>query len=167
MSWAHNPDAKGPDYDPERARELLREAGYENILSFNLMTLSGNVVRERVAQAIQAQMREVGVDVSIQLFDSATIGSLWFGGEFDTFLSSWTMPPDPEITLFFASDRSPPRGRNVNFYANPKLDPILYESDKTIDRERRRELLFQAQKILAETRCLTERADTSAPKCRS
>ena len=87
---------------------------------------------------------------STQLFDSVTIGSLWFGGEFDTFLSSWTMPPDPEITLFFASDRSPPRGRNVNFYVNPELDPILYESDKTIDRERRRELLFQAQEILAE-----------------
>ncbi len=150
VSWAHNPDAKGPDYDPERARELLLEAGYENKLSFNLMTLSGNVVRERVAQAIQAQMREVGIDVGIQLFDSATIGSLWFGGEFDTFLSSWTMPPDPEITLFFASDRSPPRGRNVNFYTNPELDPILYESDKTIDRERRRDLLFQAQEILAE-----------------
>ena len=57
------------------------------------------------------------------------------------------------VNLFvrrYTSDRSPPRGRNVNFYANPKLDPILYESDKTIDRERRRELLFQAQKILAE-----------------
>lgn len=150
VSWAHNPDAESPPYDPDRARELLAEAGYADGLAFTIMTLSGNVVRERVALAIQSQLREVGIDVSIQLFDSATLGSMWFGGEFDTFLSSWTMPPDPEITLFFASDRSPPRGRNVNFYTNPELDPILYESDRTIDRERRRELLFEAQMILAE-----------------
>lgn len=50
---------------------------------------------------------------------------MWFGDQFDTFLSSWTMPPDPEITRCLASDRSPPRGRNVNYSARPELAPSL------------------------------------------
>ena len=91
-----------------------------------------------MAQAIQAQLKNVGVDMKIQLFDSATLGQMWFESRFDAFMANWTMPADPEITLFFASDRTPPRGRNIGYYSNPVLDPLLYESDKTIERERRR-----------------------------
>lgn len=150
MSWAFNPNVKKYEFDPARARALLKEAGREKRLSFTLMTMSGNVVRERYAQAIQAQLRDVGVEMKIQLFDPITVGHMWFEGKFDAFLSNWTMPADPEMTLFFASDRTPPRGRNVNYYANPVLDRLLYESDRTIEREKRKQLLMQAQEIIAE-----------------
>jgi len=150
MSWAFNPEVRKYPYDPNRARELLRDAGWNDKLSFTLITLAGNVVRERMAQAIQAQLKNVGIDMKIQLFDSATLGQMWFEGRFDAFMANWTMPADPEITLFFASDRTPPRGRNIGYYSNPVLDPLLYESDKTIERERRRLLLMKAQEIIAE-----------------
>lgn len=148
MSWAHNPNVRGVPFDPEKARTLLREAGVENKLKFSLITMSGNVVRERYAQAIQAQLRYVGVQMDIQLFDSATLGKMWFGGEFDAFLANWTMPADPEVTLFFASDRIPPHGRNVNYYVNPMLDKLLYESDRTIDRAKRKDLFWKIQEII-------------------
>ena len=150
MSWAFNPNVRQYAHDPDRARALLAEAGYKDRLSFTLMTMAGNVVRERMAQAIQAQLKDVGVDMKIQLFDSTTLGQMWFEGRFEAFMANWTMPSDPEITLFFAGDRTPPRGRNVNYYSNPILDRLLYTSDQTIERDKRRDLLFQAQEIIAD-----------------
>ena len=150
MSWASNPNVKTYSYDPERARALLSEAGWKDRLSFTLITLAGNVVRERMAQAIQAQLKDVGVDMKIQLFDSTTLGQMWFEGRFDAFMANWTMPSDPEITLFFAGDRTPPRGRNINYYSNPSVDKLLYLSDQTIERDKRRDLLFRAQEMIAE-----------------
>jgi peptide/nickel transport system substrate-binding protein len=150
MSWAFNPDVKKYAFDPARARALLAESGWKDRLSFTLITMAGNVVRERMAQAIQAQLEDVGVDMKIQLFDSTTLGQMWFEGRFDAFMANWTMPSDPEITLFFAGDRTPPRGRNVNYYSNPELDQLLYASDQEIARDKRRALLLRAQALIAE-----------------
>jgi ABC-type transport system substrate-binding protein len=60
------------------------------------------------------------------------------------------MAPDPEITLFFAKDRMPPHGRNINYIQNDELTELLYASDRTVDFNERRELLFSAQRLIAE-----------------
>jgi ABC-type transport system substrate-binding protein len=60
------------------------------------------------------------------------------------------MPADPEITLFFASDRTPPAGRNINYVNDAALDSLLYASDREVNQDRRRVLLVRAQQRLAE-----------------
>ena len=77
---------------------------------FTLITQAGFAVRETVAQVLQQQFRDVGVDMKIELHDGTTISSVWFEGKFDAMLHWWQMPADPELTLFFAADRTPPRG---------------------------------------------------------
>jgi len=62
----------------------------------------------------------------------------------------WHMPADPELTLFFASDRTPPAGRNINYIADDSLTRLVYASDRTVDRARRRSLLVAAQQRVAE-----------------
>ncbi len=145
-SWAHNPDVRLYDYDPERARELLREAGWEDEdgdgvvdkdgapLFFEGATRSGHAEWEKVLQVLQAQLRVVGIKMEIRNYEPTLLGELWFSGKLPFFLSAWTLPADPEITLFFASDRVPPRGRNIYFYENEELTEILYASDRTVDR---------------------------------
>jgi peptide/nickel transport system substrate-binding protein len=102
-----------------------------------------------VLQVIQAQLKAVGIGVEIRNYEPTMLGELWFSGKLPFFLSAWTLPADPEITLFYASDRTPPRGRNIYYYENEDLTRILYASDETVDREARRKLLFEAQEILA------------------
>ena len=108
-------------FDPAQARALLDEAGWTTggdgmrakdgkPLAFTLITQAGFAIRENVAQALQRQFRDVGVDVKVQLIDGTSISALWFEGKFDAMLHWWQMPADPEITLFFAADRTPPRG---------------------------------------------------------
>ena len=161
MSWAHHPDVRLYSYDPDRARSLLTEAGFRDDdgngivekdgvpLSFRGTTRSGHAEWEMVLQVVQAQLRRVGMDLAIQNYEPTLLGELWFGGKLPLFLSAWTLPADPEITLFFASDRTPPHGRNIYYYENQELTDILYASDQTVDQTRRRELLHRAQAIVA------------------
>ncbi len=62
----------------------------------------------------------------------------------------WVMPADPEMTLFFAGDRAPPAGRNINYFSHEQLTEVLYASDRTVDVAKRRRLLHEAQRLIAE-----------------
>jgi len=161
ISWAYTDAITRYTFDPARARALLDEAGWApgpngirqregRPLAFTLITQAGFAVRESIAQAIERQLREVGVDVKVELHDGTAISALWFEGKFDAMLHWWQMPSDPELTTFFAGDRTPPAGRNINYFSNDELTRLLYESDRTVDRERRKALLVRAQAIVAD-----------------
>jgi peptide/nickel transport system substrate-binding protein len=161
LSWAYEPGVPVYAYDPARARALLDAAGWKpgadgirvrngTRLAFTLITQAGFAIRENVAQAIQKQFKDVGVAAAVRLIDGTSISTVWFSGDFDAMLHWWQQPADPEITLFFASDRTPPAGRNINYLSDAPLTKLLYASDRTVDREKRRALLRQAQMRVAE-----------------
>ena len=161
LSWAYEPNVMIYAFDPARARTLLDEAGWTPAadgvrakdgkrLAFTLITQAGFAIRENISQAIQKQFKDVGVEMSVKLIDGTSISTTWFAGDFDAMLHWWQQPADPEITLFFAGDRTPPAGRNINYVNDPALTALLYESDRTADRTKRRELLVRAQKRIAE-----------------
>jgi peptide/nickel transport system substrate-binding protein len=162
ISWAYTPDIVTYPFDPARARALFDAAGWVarepggireqdgRKLAFTLITQSGFAVRENVAQVLQRQFREVGVDAAIQLHDGTSISQLWFEGKFDAMLHWWQMPADPELTTFFAADRTPPAGRNINFVMDDPLTRLVYAADRTVNRDERKRLLAQAQARIAE-----------------
>src|SRR5581483_4500018 len=160
-SWAYTDDVRHYAYDPERSRALLDEAGWRvgrdgirmrdgRPLAFTLITQAGYAIRENVAQAIQQQLRAVGVDVRIELHDGTALSAIWFEGRFEAMLHWWQMPSDPELTTFFAADRTPPAGRNINYFKNDELTRLLYASDRSVDRAERKALLARAQAIIAD-----------------
>jgi len=151
VSWAFTDDTMKYAFDPATARGLLAGAGWGGgKLSCTLITQAGFAIRENVAQVLQQQFRDVGVDMKIALQDGTTISQLWFEGKFDAMLHWWQMPADPEMTLFFASDRTPPAGRNINYLDDAALTKLLYASDRTVDRAERTRLLGLAQQRIAE-----------------
>ena len=162
VSWAYTDRITRYPFDRAKARALLDEAGWRvaggsairqrdgRPLSFTLITQAGFVIREHVAQAIQQQLREIGVDVRVELHDGTALSAIWFEGRFEAMLHWWQMPSDPELTLFFAADRTPPAGRNINYFKDDELTKVLYASDRTVDREERQRLLERAQAMIAE-----------------
>jgi peptide/nickel transport system substrate-binding protein len=161
LSWAFDPSIPAITFDTARANALLDEAGWKrgatgvrmkdgNPFAFTLITQAGFAIRENVAQAIQRQLRDVGVDMKVQLIDGTSISGLWFSGDFDAMLHWWQSGADPEITLFFAADRTPPAGRNINFLKDDSLTTMLYASDRTVDQPKRKALLQRAQRRVAE-----------------
>ena len=162
VSWAFTPDVTRYPFDPAKARGLLDEAGWVlppagtirqkdgTALRFTVITQAGFAVREQVAQVVQRQFRDVGVEMDVQLVDGTSISSLWFEGRFDAMLHWWQMPADPELTLFFAADRMPPRGRNINYIEDEPLTDLVYAADRTVDQAERTRLLARAQQRIAD-----------------
>ena len=162
VSWAHNPNVRTYGFDPVRARALLDEAGWRDTngdgvrdkggqrFSFTLITQAGFAVRENVAQVLQRQFKDVGVEAAVQLHDGTSISKLWFDGKFQAMLHWWQLPADPELTLFFAKDRMPPRGRNINYVADDALTALVYAADRTVHQAERRRILGEAQMRIAD-----------------
>jgi peptide/nickel transport system substrate-binding protein len=161
LSWAYEPKVTTYPYNPAKARALLDEAGWHigadsvrwkdgKPLEFTLITQAGYAIRENTAQAIQRQLEDVGVRMHVKLIDGTSISSVWFSGNFEAFLHWWQLGPDPELTLMFASDRSPPAGRNVDYYKDDSLTKMLYASDRTVERAKRARLLAASQRRIAE-----------------
>ncbi len=160
LSAAYEPNVPTYDFDPDRARTLLTEAGWvpgaDGIrsrdgkrLAFTLITQSGFAIRENVSQALSQAFRDVGAEMTVKLLDGTSISSVWFSGEFDAMLHWWQMGADPELTLFFAGDRMPPAGRNINYINDAALSSLLYRSDRTADVAQRNDLLREAQRRIA------------------
>ena len=162
VSWAHNPNVPQYAFDPARAAALLDEAGWRDSngdgvrdkdgqrFSFTLITQAGFAVRENVAQVLQRQFKDVGVEAFVQLHDGTSISKLWFEGKFQAMLHWWQLPADPELTLFFAKDRMPPRGRNINYVADDALTALVYAADRAVSRTERARILGEAQVRIAE-----------------
>ncbi|MGD9902552.1 MAG: peptide ABC transporter substrate-binding protein [Vicinamibacterales bacterium] len=162
VSWAHEPAVRRYAFDPARARALLDEAGWRDgdgdgvrerdgqRFAFTMITQAGFAVRENVAQVLQRQFRDVGVEAAVQLHDGTSISKLWFEGNFHAMLHWWQLPADPELTLFFARDRMPPRGRNINYVVDDALTALVYAADRSVSQAERRRVLGEAQQRIAE-----------------
>jgi peptide/nickel transport system substrate-binding protein len=162
VSWAHNPQVRQYPFDQARARALLDDAGWRDgdgdgvrdkdgqRFAFTLITQAGFAVRENVAQVLQRQFRDVGVEAAVQLHDGTSISKLWFEGKFHAMLHWWQLPADPELTLFFAKDRIPPRGRNINYVSDDALTALVYAADRSVSQPARAKVLAEAQARIAE-----------------
>jgi peptide/nickel transport system substrate-binding protein len=162
VSWAHNPQVRQYPYDQARAKALLDDAGWRDNngdgvrdkdgqrFAFTLITQAGFAVRENVAQVLQRQFMDVGVEAAVQLHDGTSISKLWFEGKFHAMLHWWQLPADPELTLFFAKDRIPPRGRNINYVSDDALTALVYAADRSVGRAARAKVLGEAQARIAE-----------------
>jgi peptide/nickel transport system substrate-binding protein len=161
LSWAYTDSVTTYAFDPPAARALLDSAGWRaagsgvrtkngDALAFTLITQAGDAIRESVAQTVQRQLRDVGVDMKVRLIDGTAISTMWFEGRFDAMLHWWHMSPDPELTLFFAADRTPPAGRNIDYLADDSLTRLLYASDRTVVRSQRLTLFKAIQRRIAD-----------------
>jgi peptide/nickel transport system substrate-binding protein len=158
--WSYTDEIQTYDYDPEKAKQLLAEAGYPDGFSCNFwVPESGSGMQQPVAMgtAIQADLKAVGVDCQIEQFEWGTYLDKTIvppdQAEFDMFEMSWigdNGDPDNHLYILLSGDQWPPNGYNMGFYKNEEVDAILREARVTFDQAKRTELYQQAQKLLAE-----------------
>jgi peptide/nickel transport system substrate-binding protein len=158
--WSYTDQLQRYDYDPEKAKQLLAEAGYPDGFSCKFwVPESGSGMQQPVAMgtAIQADLKAVGVDCQIEQFEWGTYLDKVIvppeGAEFDMFEMSWigdNGDPDNHLYILLSSEQWPPNGYNMGFYKNEQVDAILREARTTLDRAKRTELYQQAQKLIAE-----------------
>jgi peptide/nickel transport system substrate-binding protein len=162
-SWAYDPGSidRQYEYDPDRAREMLEEAGWvegaDGIrerdgerFSFEIYTNAGNEIREQYVAVMQEQWREIGVECTPQTEEWSTFLDRITGTrDFDMFLVGFSWGVDPHQETMWHTDASE-GGFNMNEYSNPEVDDLLAQGLETTDQDERRELYTQMQNILME-----------------
>ena len=129
----YNPEVKRLALDRELARRLLAEAGHPSgrglgALGFHFNTSDAN---QRIAELLQAQLKEIGIAVELRRLDWAAHIKLVDEGASGFFRQSWIADyPDPEnfLTVLFHS-RNVGASGNTSRYGNPKVDRLLDEGD--------------------------------------
>lgn len=141
----HDDSLEVYEYNPEKARELLAEAGYPNGL-----TLSGfEVTSSSVLEAIQGFLLEVGITLNFDTVDTATWTSdRASGGLVGTVISWNALYPDADFQAYTYFHSSNSAGKSVNYF-NDDFDALLDEARVTQDEEERTELYRQADYILS------------------
>lgn len=147
-SWAFDPTVQPLEYDPEKARQLLEEAGYGDGLTLKITSNLGNPFRELEATVMQAQLAEVGIDIEIELQEFGVFFPGLLQAKHEIALigaSGGAGFPDPDMLYdgFHCEGRT-----NRSKYCNPELDALLEAGRSTMDVEERKEIYSQVQQML-------------------
>lgn len=154
-SWAYNGNVPRYQHDPERARQLLDQAGYPavNGIRFHLTMKTSTEERTRLMAAVlEQQLRDVGIALDIRTYDFATFFSDVTKGAFEMYSLRWISGnEDPDIFEYaFHSSKFPPHGANRSFYSNPRLDTLIDCARSELDQNVRKQLYAEIQTILAQ-----------------
>lgn len=150
-SWSYNPDVKGYPYDPDKAKELLAAAGYADGFKTNMIipqSGSGMMIPVQMNEFIQGNLRDVGIDVSIQSYEWVSYIGIWAQGlnEDVTMGNQSIMASDPYVANFLLSGSFTPAdgGWNIGYYDNPEVDTLLSNALLTADKEERKKIYYEA-----------------------
>jgi peptide/nickel transport system substrate-binding protein len=154
-SWAYDDTVRKYSHDPDRARQLLDEAGYKPIngIRFHITFKTSTDESSRLTAAVlQQQLRDVGIALDIRTYEFATFFADVTKGAFQLYTLRWIGGnADPDIFEYaFDSSHMPPKGQNRGFYSNPKLDALIAAGRKETDQQKRKQMYAQVQQILAE-----------------
>lgn len=137
------------DYDPERAKKLLQEAGLKNLT----LEYKTSTSREAVQQAriLQNQFKEIGVNLEIRSFEWGTFFADVLAGNYELFSLRWVGVSEPDFYYsLFHSSELPPSGRNRVRYNNPRIDELLEAGRSETDVQKRKVVYAEVQQILQE-----------------
>lgn len=149
--WGHDKSVKQYNHDVEKAKQLLQEAGAEN-LELTLLYSDNKSWWESEAITIQANLAEIGVKVNLNKVAYATSREMMDKGEFDLMLGVWSPDfGDPYMFMnyWFDSENHGLAG-NRAFYTNPQVDKLLREAVAKNNQEVRHNLYKQVQDIVLE-----------------
>ena len=153
--WPHPSKTMYP-YNPADARRLLAQAGFPHGFNTTLwyMTLPRPYVAEpqRVAEAIQADLRAVGINATLQAFEWGPYLDKTERGEHSLALSGWTGDNgDPDNFLYSLLDKDsaiPPGAQNVCFWKDEDFHRLMMAAQGTMDKSKRAQYYLQALKIV-------------------
>lgn len=143
-----------PEYNVEKARKLMKEAGYEKGFTVSLDAPNGRYVNDaQVAQAIASQLSKIGITVDLRLHPKSVFFDFVRPGDKSSLvLTGWAESVDAGRmgnVLFYTRGKTKGKGNsNRTHYSNDKFDALVDQADATADLAKRTDLLEQAMRVL-------------------
>ncbi|MHB0916094.1 MAG: ABC transporter substrate-binding protein [Thermoleophilia bacterium] len=149
----HQEGALPYGYDPEKARARLEEAGYPQGAGLPAITLTyaSEGSTPEVAQAMQAQLKAIGIEVEINGLGAEDFLNQMLDQQLDFFIVSWVADyPSADTFLYtlFNSSLSGPGGPNVSQYSNLEVDALLEAARSTPDTAERAAAYQEAELMI-------------------
>jgi peptide/nickel transport system substrate-binding protein len=150
MHVGYDPNVKPYPHDLEKAKALLKQAGYPNGFPMTLHYTTVNMVKgEEVIQAVQAQLAQAGVQMKLQKWSPVGYMDIVRSGRGKpAFALNWgslgMFDGDAILTPFFRD------GQAYAFFHTPELDRVLDAQRQEMDPQKRKDLMSKAQQILRE-----------------
>ena len=137
-----------PKRDVARAKALLAEAGVPNPTITLVAATTSDA--QKIAQVVQAMVKEAGFDIKIQSTEFATSLDMADKGQFEAYVLAWSGRADPDGNLFsFDACKQP---LNYAGYCKPEVDELLTRSRTTLDPAERRRAYEQIAAITLKDR---------------
>ena len=131
-AYVANTEAYG--YNPDKAKQLLAQAGYPNGFSTVMMTSvdgSGQIIPVPMAEYIQQNLAKVGIQIQLQTTEWISYLSKWAQGTppgVGWAQQSWGMTTPYWLYIATSSSLKAPNGPNVGDYSNPQLDQVMQQA---------------------------------------
>ena len=143
-----NPNLKPYNYDPQKAKKLLAEAGYPDGITVTFGSPNGRYLRDRmVCEAIVGQMAEAGITVKLEALEWGTFWSRAVTNHaLDMFFLGWISPASPytQLTWWF---RTNPKSSKSN-YSNSQVDKLLIEAQNVMTDEEENQVYAKIQELI-------------------
>ncbi len=151
--WAVYDDLNTYEFDPEKAKSLVTDSGYDASQSIELTWSKGYQPVELAAPVFQQQMADIGLKIDLAPLESAAyvdkvvtnpdFDMAWFGG------GSYRIDPDVSANYYMTVNWTP-NGGNTTHYSNEELDQLFIDGRGTTDIPTRTEIYHKAATILNE-----------------
>ncbi|MDW7728500.1 MAG: ABC transporter substrate-binding protein [Bacillota bacterium] len=145
-------------YNPQIAVETLEAAGYTlgadgirvspdgEPLAFTLLIRNESPDNQKMASMIKDMLAEVGIEITVSVIDEGTLTDRIYDGDFDMFIWGWYVDVDPSSILKVVTTDEIMSWSDC-FYSNPVYDELHLLQQRTMDRDERRELILEMQRI--------------------
>jgi peptide/nickel transport system substrate-binding protein len=148
-AFGFNPSIKWYGYNPERAKALLREAGYANGFEMTLHVPNRRYMNDiEVVQAMAQMLAKVGIKAKVEVWEQSIYTTKWRKRELlPAYMTAWGGAGVFDGDLLTSSLNSKSA---LAIYKNEALDKMLEEAQATSDPERRKAIYFKAQELIYE-----------------
>ena len=151
--WSYDTTIKDAKYDPEKAKELLKEAGVKEGTNITLWAMPVqrpyNPNAKLMAEMLQSDWKKIGLNVNIVSYEWGEYIKRSKGGENQAMIIGWSGDngdPDNWLNVLFGCDSL--AGNNFSKWCDKKFDGLVKEAKRTTDQSKRTELYKQAQHVL-------------------
>jgi peptide/nickel transport system substrate-binding protein len=146
----YDPNVTRPPYDPDKARQLLKEAGYEDGFTVTLDTPNDRYINDdKIAQAVASSLAKIGINVKVNAIPKGSFFPKANDADSSFNLIGWACSDGDGSAYLDANAHTydPERGYgryNGGRYSNPEVDAIIQESSTVLEPEKREALLIEA-----------------------
>lgn len=150
----YDPTSPAYGYDPDKAKQLLKDAGYPNGFETTITSYTsflGNPAGgQKLSEVIQQDLANVGVTMKIQVLDNSSWSPKRVNGEFEMLLHGWSgmNPGVPDGVFYQPWDSVNIPGRNASRIKDAKLDKMITDAQKELDETKRDVIYKDLQKYI-------------------